>query len=119
MTADLRIPTDDHSLTVALFVDALTVVANSVGIVASGLASRGMAADDAEDEAVSRTVSYFKTDAQVVRAARRALCVKLPCDLHTLASECHLRRTPEIFALGREWLTHRGKPNMLVRPFVH
>jgi hypothetical protein len=118
-TMNALIRNDDDQLTVALFIDAMTVVAYSALIVSDGLQRRGMDVGEAEDEAVARTAAHFKTLPLVVRGAGRALFCKRPCDLPTLASECHRQTSPEIIALARLWLAHRGSPNMLVRPFVH
>jgi hypothetical protein len=119
MNTDLHIPRHDHLLTAALLVEALTVVANSVSIVATGLASRGLDTYEARDEAANRVAAYYRIDAETVRACRRALAYGVPCDLTTFARTHHQLGTPEMVSLGRAWLARRGTTNRLVRPFVH
>jgi hypothetical protein len=114
----LHIPRCDHLLTAALLEDALTVVANSAGIVATGLAARGMDGHEADHEAVNRTATYYRIDPKIVRAVCRAVAQTRRCDLATLAEECHQRGGPEMVSLCRAWLARRGTTNRLVRPFA-
>ena len=120
MDTDLLIqPVAEQPITLGIVVDALTMVGYSAIIVMEALVRRGADSDDAEADAVSRTCAYFRTEPHVVRATVQALRFNHPCDLPTLATACHQRGAREAFALGREWLSHRGRRNTLTYPFLH
>jgi hypothetical protein len=109
----------NDDLSVDLFTDALSVLATSATLVTFGLQRDGWNSDEAAEEAVGRTAAYYGTITTAVRAALAARPSNVPYSLRALAASGHAEGDPRLIALGRSWLTHRGTPNLLVRPYVN